>query len=92
MYNRRERLIAIFYNDVYDFDKVCQKIRQQLKGDIVSGTVSKDDFSQMLRKVVEAWRSSAGYKVLEPVRYIGPQVPILTRLFRIWFIERQSCL
>ena len=72
----RERLVTIFYNDVFDFEKVCQKVRQQLKGEIVSGVVGKDDFSRLLRREIAAWRSSDYYKVLEPVRYIGPQVPL----------------
>ena len=61
---------------MFDFEKVCQKVRQQLKGEIVSGLVEKDDFSRLLRREIAAWRSSDYYKVLEPVRYIGPQVPL----------------
>ena len=59
---------------MYDFNKVCAKIRQEIKGEIVDGTIRQDDFHKMQTKQIDCFHNSSDYKVMEPVRYIGPQV------------------
>ena len=74
----REKNVTLLYNELYDFDKVCAKLRQENKGEIVNGTISKDEFMRLQKKQIDKWCSSGDHKVLKPVRYIGPQVNVLS--------------
>ena len=66
--------MTITYSELYDFAKVCCKIRQEIKGEIIDGTIRQDDFFRMQKQQIDEWCNGADYKVLQPVRYIGPQV------------------
>ena len=69
--------MTITYNDLYDFARVCCKIRQEIKGEIIDGTIRQDDFFRMQKQQIDEWCNGVDYKVLQPVRYIGPQVILL---------------
>jgi hypothetical protein len=76
LYYFREKYVTIIFNDVKDFNKVCSKLRLEFSGERIDGSVKQEDFYKMQTKVIDDWSNSSDYKVLDPVRYIGPQVYI----------------
>ena len=73
-YYFREKYVTIIFNDVKDFNKVCSKLRLEFSGERIDGSVKQEDFYKMQTRVIDDWSNSSDYKVLDPVRYIGPQV------------------
>ena len=69
-----EKIVTFTYSDLYDFGKVCSKLRQEIKGEIIDGTIRQEDFFKMQKRQIDELCNSDDYKTMQPVRYIGPQV------------------
>ena len=64
----------MLFNDVKDFQKICAKLRLEIKGERIDGSLKQDDFHRLQTRVIDTWSNSPDFRVLEPVRFIGPQV------------------
>ena len=70
----RQKYVTIVFNEVKDFSKICAKLRLEFNGERIDGSLRQDDFHRLQTRVIDNWCNSSSYKVLEPVRFIGPQV------------------
>ena len=70
---KKQSNITIKHPDLYDFKKVCAKIMVEFPRELADGTVSQNDFRDIMERHIMIW-SDRAYVAKEPVRYIGVQV------------------
>ena len=69
--------MTIPLSDLYDFTRVCTKIRHEVRGEIIAGSLKQDEFFKLQKKQIDQWCKGADNKVLKAIKFIGPQVTVL---------------